>query len=219
LVAFSHALRRTFAADSLTPKGPRKNADVGRPHDATRPLAKAGPLSAGAWWCARGGWPSPAPRATTEVFQVLSGHACVTDTGSGARHFMGPGDLVVLPKGWAGRWDVLEDIHKVWAVVDHPDVGGGGGAGAIVVHHSEYAPAARRGEGGGGGAPALTALDNGHVAVGTWAPGAGAWAADRHEWLHVVGGVFFLTDATTAALAAGALGTPWCCPGWAGVVD
>jgi len=101
-VTFSHAPLTYFALDKLTPKGPRKNADVGQPHDATRPLVKVGSVSSGSWWCAEGGWPSPALRATTEVFFVFSGRGCVTDL-DGARHEFGVGDTVVLPKGWSGR--------------------------------------------------------------------------------------------------------------------
>lgn len=119
--AFSHAPFSYFSLDKLTPKGPRKNADVGQPHDATRPLVSVGSSSAGSWWCAQGGWPSPALRATTEIFYVFSGHGSVTDL-DGTRHIFGPGDTVILPKGWSGRWDVLEDIHKVWVVVDHPNI-------------------------------------------------------------------------------------------------
>jgi hypothetical protein len=42
----------------------------------------------------------------------------------GTRYPFGPGDVVVLPKGWYGRWDIQQKIHKVWVVHDHPDVVG-----------------------------------------------------------------------------------------------
>lgn len=120
-ITFSHAPLSYFALDLLTPKGPRAGADVGQPHDATRPLVKVGPTSAGSWWCAAGGWPSPNQRATTEVFYVFTGRGCLTDL-DGQRHEFGPGDTVILPKGWSGRWDVFEAIHKVWVVHDHPNI-------------------------------------------------------------------------------------------------
>lgn len=119
--SFSYASRSFFDIEYLTPKGPRANADVGEPHDATRKLVDLGSTSAGSWWCAEGGWPSLTQRATTEVFYVLSGHGCLTDM-DGTRHYFGPGDTVILPKGWAGRWDVQEAIHKVWCVHDHPRI-------------------------------------------------------------------------------------------------
>ena len=95
---FSHAQKEYFDIPNLLPKGFRNNADVGEPHDSTRPLAKDGSLATGSWWCAAGGWPSPALRATTEVFYVFSGNGCVTDL-DGTRNYFGPGDTVILPKG------------------------------------------------------------------------------------------------------------------------
>ncbi|CAB9518156.1 Enzyme of the cupin superfamily [Seminavis robusta] len=128
-IVFSHAPISYFAIENLTPKGPRAGADVGAPHDSSRPFAQVDTssltstsLSSGSWWCAAGGWPSPNLRPTTEVFMVFSGRGCVTDLDGTARHYFGPGDTVILPKGWSGRWDIHEDIHKVWFVHDHPDV-------------------------------------------------------------------------------------------------
>lgn len=115
---FVHVSKDYFGLDRLTPKGPRANADVGEPHDATRSLFEESHLSVGGWWCARGGWPSPKFRDTTEIFTVLEGFGCVTDL-DGAPHYFGPGDTVILPKGWSGRWDILQDLHKVWFVHEH----------------------------------------------------------------------------------------------------
>jgi uncharacterized cupin superfamily protein len=122
VVRFAHAPLDYFGVALMTPKGPRPKADVGTPHDATRPLADAGPLSVGTWWCAAGGWPSETPRATTEAFHVFSGRGCVTDSDGKTKHYFGPGDTVVLPKGWAGRWDIWKDLHKVWFVHNHARV-------------------------------------------------------------------------------------------------
>ena len=97
---FMHAPLSYFDVSLLTSKGPRKGADIGEPHDATRKFADLGTtLRSGSWWCAAGGWPSMTPRATTEIFFVLTGHGCLTDA-DGQRHFFGPGDTVILPKGW-----------------------------------------------------------------------------------------------------------------------
>mmetsp|Transcript_55312 Transcript_55312/g.134344 ORF Transcript_55312/g.134344 Transcript_55312/m.134344 type:complete len:112 (-) Transcript_55312:121-456(-) len=67
------------------------------------------------------------PRTTTEAFIVLEGTFVLTnsdfdgkeDDGSpnGTAQRCGPGDIVVLPKGWSGYWDVLETVKKVWVVV------------------------------------------------------------------------------------------------------
>lgn len=124
-VPFLHAgLQEDFAIENLIAKGPRANADVGQPRDASLTLgghleaSGSNTIRAGSWWCSAGGWPSLEPRTTTEIFWVVEGHGCVTDL-DGERHYFGPGDAVILPQGWAGRWDVLQDLHKIWFVHDH----------------------------------------------------------------------------------------------------
>mmetsp|Transcript_712 Transcript_712/g.1533 ORF Transcript_712/g.1533 Transcript_712/m.1533 type:complete len:338 (+) Transcript_712:131-1144(+) len=118
---FHHAQLDYFAIDLLSPPCPRKNADVGTPCDSYRELCDLDSTSAGSWYCSSGGWPSPNPRSTTEVFYVLDGHGRLIDE-DGMEHYFGPGDTVILPKGWSGRWDVLENVRKVWFVHEHDDV-------------------------------------------------------------------------------------------------
>ena len=119
--SFPYAPLEYFKIANLAFKGPRTTADWGAPEDASRPLAEDGELRAGAWWCAPGGWPSPNPKAHTEIFYVLSGHGSLGDA-DGVTHHFGPGDTVIIPKGHTGRWDIQESIHKVWAVNAHARV-------------------------------------------------------------------------------------------------
>lgn len=64
------------------------------------------------------------PRTTTECFHVLEGVFFLTpknsssDGGGGTAQRCVAGDTVILPKGWSGRWDVVETVRKVWAVVE-----------------------------------------------------------------------------------------------------
>jgi uncharacterized cupin superfamily protein len=107
----------------LALKGPRSNVDKGDPHDYGRPFVKGaldGSAACGSWACSPGGWDSPNARPSTEWFYVLSGAGCVTDP-DGTPHPFGPGDVVVLPKGWYGRWDITEHIHKIWLTHEHED--------------------------------------------------------------------------------------------------
>ena len=85
--------------------------------------ALGGAASCGSWACTPGGWDSPNARPSTEWFYVLSGRGAVTDP-DGTPHPFGPGDVVVLPKGWYGRWDITEHIHKIWLTLTHDDVPG-----------------------------------------------------------------------------------------------
>ena len=129
-LAFEHRPIDFFGLHNLAAKGTRRSqgslVDVGEPQDFSRPLDKDGMwcgARVGSWACTEGGWDSPKLRPTTETFLVLDGEGCVTDQ-DGFRHFFGPGDVVVLPKHWCGRWDISRQIHKVWVVHDHADVPG-----------------------------------------------------------------------------------------------
>lgn len=139
-IPFVHEPISHFALHNLAAKGTRRSqgslVDVGEPEDFSRPLVKDGPAwngaRSGSWMCTEGGWDSPKLRPTTESFLVLDGEGCVTDV-DGTQHPFGPGDVVVLPKYWSGRWDIYRQIHKVWVVHDHEDVPGApNGANGIV---------------------------------------------------------------------------------------
>ncbi|KAL7558891.1 hypothetical protein ACA910_019427 [Epithemia clementina (nom. ined.)] len=231
VVTFAHAPISYFAIDQLTPKGPRKNPDVGQPHDATRKLAQEGALSTGSWWCAAGGWPSPSLRTTTEIFIVLSGHGCLTDM-DGTQHYFGPGDTVILPKGWSGRWDVLQDIHKVWVVHNHPNVEEMSHPIRVrVIPYSTSAPQylaplkARR-DAVHGSAPSSayrTFYNAGPTEVGFWTctPGSFPVVDPREcaEVFHVLEGVFFLSNADGSARRCVAGDTVMLPKGWTGHWD
>lgn len=229
IISFSHAPISYFTLDKLTPKGPRNNADVGRPRDATRPLVTVGSTSAGSWWCTTGGWPSLTPRTTTEVFFVLSGHGCLTDL-DGMRHYFGPGDTVILPKGWSGRWDVLEDIHKVWFVYDHPWVEETSNPiRAVISYYSSLATqnlsqqAVRTDAIHGSPSTASSTIYNvGPTQVGCWTCTPGSFPVTNRattECFHVLEGVFFLTSADGVARRCVAGDTVVLPKGWTGKWD
>ena len=118
---FAHANLAYFDLEEMRSKGPRPVFDWGTPEDFTRKLGEAGKLSVGAWFCTEGGWNSPKAKAATEIFYVLSGNGCLQDD-DGEKHYFGPGDTVIIPKGHQGRWDVFEPIHKIWAVNSHDEI-------------------------------------------------------------------------------------------------
>lgn len=136
-----HAPLTYFALDQLTSKGaPRATADQGTPIEASRELYDDGVmLSGGAWHCTGpGSWPSPNPKPVTEVFYVCRGHGCLTDA-DGMEHYFGPGDTVVIPKGHTGRWTILQDIHKLWAVNEHANVAETENPIRVkVIHYQDY---------------------------------------------------------------------------------
>ena len=52
---------------------------------------------------------------TSEFCLVLSGRVALTD-GSGRTEEFGPGDSYILPRGFEGRFEVLETLRKVYVL-------------------------------------------------------------------------------------------------------
>lgn len=165
---FVYAPLTYFGLDQLTSKGPRTTADWGTPQEATRELADDGILRGGSWWCSQGGWPSPSPKAHTEIFYVGKGHGCLSDA-DGVRHYFGPGDTVIIPKGHTGRWDVNQDIHKLWSVNDHARIEEPGTPIRVqVFHYQDYHVNTGSPQGYGLEGPSETLYDVGPTQVGIW---------------------------------------------------
>ena len=105
----------TDVQGELEPKGQRAGADSGDPQMAMRLLDTLGNGNVGIWECKPGGWPIPS-RVDTEASYLLSGAADVTDDSTGITHRVSAGDFLVMPKGWSGRWDVVEKVRKVYSI-------------------------------------------------------------------------------------------------------
>jgi uncharacterized cupin superfamily protein len=73
-------------------------------------------VETGLWECSPGGW-HITDRPDTEIVHILSGAVDMTDDTDGSVRRVGPGDVMVLPKGWSGRWDILETTRKLYVVV------------------------------------------------------------------------------------------------------
>ena len=228
---FAHAPLDFFALSNLSGKGPRSTADWGTPADATRSLADDGLLRSGAWYCSEGGWPSPSPKAHTEIFFVLDGHGALGDA-DGAMHYFGPGDTVIIPKGHTGRWDVNAAMHKIWAVNAHERVEETGAPiRTQVEHYAGCAPNclnhgvdALYGTANLQGVSSRTFYDVGPTKVGYWAAEAGTSLSVENQQLrtffYVMEGVLFITDGTTGVSQRCVAGDTVQLPrGWAGTID
>lgn len=101
----------------LEPTGPRAGADRGHPETWTRVLFSSpdGRTQVGIWQCTPGGW-AIVDRPDTETIHVLEGRARITDA-DGTVHDLGEGDAIVLPRGWSGRWDIIETVRKLYVTV------------------------------------------------------------------------------------------------------
>lgn len=99
----------------LVSAGQRQGADTGDPQLRVAKVAEGAPGSIGVWECQPGGWPI-VDRPDTEVAHILSGRATITDDETSESIDIGAGDLLVLPRGWSGRWDVLETLRKIYVI-------------------------------------------------------------------------------------------------------
>ena len=214
-----------FSYEQQTVRGPRANADVGTPVDASRRwLSKDiqnGQASCGSWGCTEGGWLSPKPRTSTEWFYILSGRGSVQTPDSREFRF-GPGDLVVLPRGWAGRWDVQERIHKIWVIHEHEDIRGADAEPVVATRTrlSDFETSLRDADGMLFRGTAV--YDVGGTRAGSWCASPGSFSVTARpvaECFTVVKGAMFLTNPDGSARRCGVGDTVNVPEGWAGKMD
>lgn len=98
----------------LEPRGIRAGADRGEPvvHSVSQTVEGA---SIGIWECQPGGWPVIS-RGDTEVCVIIDGTGTVTDLETNETAELSQGDVLILPKGWSGRWDLDESLRKVFVI-------------------------------------------------------------------------------------------------------
>ena len=77
-------------------------------------LDQEGLPAVGVWECTPGAW-TVTDRRDTEISIIVSGRARITDADGTARE-LGPGDVLVLPLGWSGSWEILEPTRKIYVV-------------------------------------------------------------------------------------------------------
>jgi uncharacterized cupin superfamily protein len=78
----------------------------------------SGSTESGVWSCSVGAWDEPASEVD-EVMVILEGRVRITNA-DGSTGEAATGDLLHLPVGWAGRWDVLEPLRKFYVITQPP---------------------------------------------------------------------------------------------------
>jgi uncharacterized cupin superfamily protein len=101
---------------ALEPTGPRAGADGGDPQTSGISFFEGHGVSVGVWECTPGGW-SITDRGDTETMLLLGGRVRITPL-DGDPVELGEGDVFVLPKGWSGRWDVLDTVRKLYVIAE-----------------------------------------------------------------------------------------------------
>ncbi|MDD2546391.1 MAG: cupin domain-containing protein [Burkholderiaceae bacterium] len=81
------------------------------------PLAGAQRLSSGIWRCEPGHWRIAFGPAQQEVFTVLAGRCRVHDA-QGGFQALGPGDVLHIPPGFEGSFEVLETMTKSYVITE-----------------------------------------------------------------------------------------------------
>lgn len=229
VMPFSWAPLSYFDPDKLTPKGPRTDADQGSPCCTSRVLFKGKQSSVGAWTCTPGGFPV-VDRTTTEAFYILDGMGSLTDAVDGTVHHWRAGDMVVLPKGWSGRWDIIKAIHKIWVVNFHmDDLSEKDRSKAIIAHAEDFhwsklrPLGARKADWGTPEHFNATAWKVGSTYVGSWACTEGGFLGTANrpttEFFYVLEGIAFLTGLDGIARRVVAGDTVVLPKGWSGRWD
>jgi uncharacterized cupin superfamily protein len=70
---------------------------------------------AGRWSATRGTW---RVRYTENELCVMTGGKVVIASETGERASFGPGDAFVIPAGFVGTWEVIEDCSKIYAIFE-----------------------------------------------------------------------------------------------------
>lgn len=70
---------------------------------------------AGRWSATRGKW---RVRYSENELCVMTSGRVLIESASGERSSFGPGDAFVVPAGFTGTWEVLEDCSKVYAIFE-----------------------------------------------------------------------------------------------------
>lgn len=107
--------RADFPIAPLKAAGQRLGADTGDPQSKVLQVAENAAGRLGIWECTPGGWPV-VDRQDTEVAVILSGVADITDDATSTTVTIRAGDVLILPPGWTGRWDVRETVRKFYAI-------------------------------------------------------------------------------------------------------
>jgi hypothetical protein len=70
---------------------------------------------AGRWSATRGRW---RVRYTENELCVMTAGKVIIESTSGERSSFGPGDAFVIPAGFTGIWEVIEDCAKIYAIFE-----------------------------------------------------------------------------------------------------
>ncbi len=104
------------ATADLGPHTPKPTATTPGLTEATLEIWKAGKTETGLWECTAGTF-TATRIGYSEICLFISGSVTVTGDGEKPITF-GPGDIMVMPSGWAGVWEVHEPLRKHFTIIN-----------------------------------------------------------------------------------------------------
>ncbi len=110
--AFDHL---NAMAERLAPDPDRPGEFVSGDPEWTFAALTEGNVESGIWTSDVGAW-DETDYPVDEVMVITKGHLRITNA-DGTVHELGMGSMFALPKGWAGRWEVLEPMAKIYVIV------------------------------------------------------------------------------------------------------
>lgn len=74
-----------------------------------------GQTNIGVWECTPGRFTADRT-AAGEYCHIIAGRATVQNQDGSNPREIGPGDLLILPKGWKGEWTIHEHMRKLYVI-------------------------------------------------------------------------------------------------------
>jgi|SRR5690625_5279433 len=84
--------------------------------EASTVIWEAGGVVTGLWECTEGVF-TASRDGYTEICTILSGRCKINADGEEAKEY-GPGDVVVMPSGWKGQWEIIERVRKHFTTIN-----------------------------------------------------------------------------------------------------
>lgn len=100
----------------LGPFSPKPTRITENQVEASRQLwqSEDGLVQVGIWECTPGRFTADR-RSNSEICHIISGRVEMHHTDGTVRH-LGAGDCLILPQGWTGEWNILEQTRKLYIV-------------------------------------------------------------------------------------------------------
>lgn len=111
---------RTYAVHNtadmtLPPHAPKPTAVTPGMTESAQSAWSNGRIDTGVWECTVGRF-AATREGYSETCTILSGRVTIEVEGSEDEEF-GPGDLMIMPSGWKGVWNVTEPVRKHYTTV------------------------------------------------------------------------------------------------------